>query len=41
MRYLLITSTGQQFVFHISKCAELFKTIYGGQIHVVDHSIVE
>lgn len=41
MRYLLVTSAGNQFVFHISKCAEVFRQVYGGQIHVVNHAITD
>lgn len=41
MRYLLVTSTGAQIVFHTRGCAEIFLQMCGGQIHVVKHAITD
>jgi len=40
MKYILITSTGRQYVYHVRACAELFRGVYGGQIHIVDKDVV-
>lgn len=37
MRYLLVTQSGKQLVYHVKACAELFQQIFGGQIHIVDN----
>jgi len=41
MRYLLVTPTGTQIVFHTRGCAEIFKQMCGGQIHVVNLAITD
>lgn len=35
MQFILITSSGQQHVYYVRACAEIFKQIFGGQIHEV------
>jgi len=40
MKYVLITSTGRQYVYHVKACAELFRGIFGGHIHIVDKETI-
>lgn len=41
MKYVLITPTGRQYAYHIKACAELFRQIFGGEIHLVDKGTIE
>ena len=40
MKYLLVTPKGYQFVYYVRGCAEIFQQIFGGEIHSIEHSIV-
>lgn len=33
MLYVLIDSTGKQRIFHVQAVADLFQTLYGGEVH--------
>jgi hypothetical protein len=36
MQFVLITSTGDRLYFYIEECAEIYKSIHGGEIYNVD-----
>ena len=38
MGYILISTDGQRFYFYIYACAEIYKSIYGGEIYVRDET---
>lgn len=33
MKYILVVSEKKSLIFYVLECAELFKQLYGGQIH--------
>jgi hypothetical protein len=36
MQFVLITSTGDRLYFYIEECAEIYKSIHGGEIFNID-----
>ena len=36
MEYVLITTKGKRFYFHVRECAEVYKVIHGGEIFLLD-----
>jgi hypothetical protein len=41
MKYLLVTPSGRQFSYYVKECAELFQTVFGGQIHLLTNPVKE
>lgn len=41
MKYVLITPSGKQFVYHVKGCAEMFQNIFGGTIHVFENGTIK
>jgi len=36
MQFVLITSTGARLYFYIEECAEIYKSIHGGEVFNID-----
>ena len=35
MKYVLITPNGKQFTFCLKSCAEIYRLVWGGEVHEI------